>query len=79
MWQGKAKTLRSSSLICLPNSAGMNDCLMASSKGCNKSAMLGAIVKGLLLSFNSQWTITILNEDNCPCAPPRGSAPPLFV
>ena len=43
MRQGKAKILRSSSLICLPINAGMNDCLMASSKGCRRSAMSGTV------------------------------------
>ena len=41
--QGRAKILRSSSLSCLPINAGMNDCLMASSRGCKRSAMSGTV------------------------------------
>ena len=43
MRQGKAKILHSSSLTCLAINSGMNDCLMASSRVCKRSAMLGTV------------------------------------
>ena len=56
MWQGKPKILRSSSLSCLPISAGMNDCLMASSRGCKISATLGAVRIGSSTCYTALWS-----------------------